>query len=646
MAGFVSNGIANALDGSEDALLSLDVQEFWQDLDMPRLRAKIMEEVAVAVRSGQITSFLDYQTLLESYDTHAPLVEGQEAFGVRIQDDDDDFHDATGDDGDLEDHGMGGGDDDDDDPPPPGPPPLPPPAEDPDVPLGEGGGLLSGPPKVSSDEATAAPTAVPPTASSQVSEAVAGPHEPERFRTAMQQPAVIHGDILTEHCGEPHQRLKEGWALAVRSEESDHGGKTGVGVAVRAADTDGAAKVRAALDAGATVKECSASVVPEHPMARAARDKELLALQRQRCALEAALQGARRAGGDRYLEETLQARLRAVNKKTAQMGDPTRLHLRAIAMQRDEKVKTARAESKAQEARSQELKLLVELRKAEADIAKTKTKELAAASKAAVLAAKQEKEAEARCRALKEEQARRFRLEFAASLFGELNEYIRDEKNGHERFQRCQRLALHAARVRAGLQKLDVPRFWAPSITGLKQLMPEGHTVRLRAKSEVLYASPDFCWVLFGKGSHGKEGKWTAENEPRYAFRRLVERLMPGYFDALSGRYGVDNLLAECHQILDLAFVAATWRYTMIVNKKYYRCGLAEWPPTASKWNGDCPGGAATTAASSQASAVSTPAPVAEAAATTAVASQVSAAGAAAVHAPGEAEALAQGQPL
>jgi hypothetical protein len=47
----------------------------------------------------------------------------------------------------------------------------------------------------------------------------------------------------------------------------------------------------------------------------------------------------------------------------------------------------------------------------------------------------------------------------------------------------------------------------------------------------------------------------------------------------------VDNLLAEFHHILDLAFVAANWRYTMIVGKKYYRCGLAVWPPTESKWN-------------------------------------------------------------
>jgi len=227
------------------------------------------------------------------------------------------------------------------------------------------------------------------------------------------------------------------------------------------------------------------------------------------------------------------------------------------------------------------------VRNSETDIPKAKSKEAAAASKAAAVAAKQEQEAEARRRAQTEELAWRFRSEFAANLVVELREYLSNEKCGHERFQRCQRLAPHAARTRANLQKQEVPRFWSPSITGLKQLTPDGHTLRLRAKSEVLYASPEFCWALFGKGSYGKEGKWTVENEPRYAFRRLVEKLMPGYFDVLSCRYGVDNLLAECHHILDLAFVAANWRYTMIVDKKYYRCGLAVWPPTDSRWNNE-----------------------------------------------------------
>jgi hypothetical protein len=320
-------------------------------------------------------------------------------------------------------------------------------------------------------------------------------------------------------------------------------------------------------------------------LAKKAADVQLVRLQRQRVTLEAALQETTRLGGDRNLEQTLQTRLRAVNKQCAQLGEATRMQLRAIAMERDEKVKLARAESKAQETRAKELQLLVDLRKSEAEIAKAKSKEAAAVSKAAAVAAKQESEAEARRQAQREEMTRRLQLEFAANLVSELREYLSKEKCGHERFERCQRLALHAARGRAGLQKLEVPRFWSPSITGLRQLTPEKHTLRLRAKSEVLYASPEFCWALFGKGSYGKEGKWTVENEPRYAFRRLVEKLMPGYFDLMSCRYGVDNLFAEFNHILDLAFVAANWRYTLIVGKKYYRCGLAVWPPTESKWN-------------------------------------------------------------
>ena len=329
------------------------------------------------------------------------------------------------------------------------------------------------------------------------------------------QQTLQAGWALAVRALEPDPRVQEAFAVAEQADEPDHSGKTGFGLAVRAVETEPVERDRQTLDVPAArqrppVQQHGTLLVREHPMAQAAADKDLLALQRQRLALEAALQGARRSGGDRYLEEALQARLRAVNKKSVQLGDPTRLHLRAVAMQRDEQVKTARAESKAQEARARELKLLVELRKAEADMAKAKSKEAAAAAKKEVVQAQQDKAAEARRRAQQEEQARRLRLEFAASLVADLHEYIRHEKSGHERFQRCQRLALHGARTRAGLQKLDVPRFWTPTIVGLKQLMPEGHTVRLRAKSEVLYASPEFCWALFGKGSIGKEGKWTA----------------------------------------------------------------------------------------------------------------------------------------
>ena len=57
------------------------------------------------------------------------------------------------------------------------------------------------------------------------------------------------------------------------------------------------------------------------------------------------------------------------------------------------------------------------------------------------------------------------------------------------------------------------------------------------------------------------------------------EKTMPGYTAVLSGRYGVDSLLAESYNILDLAYVGAQWRYTAVIRLKYYRCGLASWPP-------------------------------------------------------------------
>ena len=130
--------------------------------------------------------------------------------------------------------------------------------------------------------------------------------------------------------------------MAVRAVEPGHALIEGFVVAVRAPETEQSATKGSALAVGAAIE--GSSLWPgEHPLARAAADVELVVLQRQQVTLEAALQGAKRFGGDRYLRETLKARLGAVNKLCAQLGDPTRMHLRAIAMERDEKVKVARA---------------------------------------------------------------------------------------------------------------------------------------------------------------------------------------------------------------------------------------------------------------------------------------------------------------
>ena len=85
--GFEADGIANALDGSQDGDLNPDVIDFWHDLGMPAQRDRIQAEVASAIAEGTVTRFEDYQHILQAYDAHAPLQEGQEAFGVKVDED-------------------------------------------------------------------------------------------------------------------------------------------------------------------------------------------------------------------------------------------------------------------------------------------------------------------------------------------------------------------------------------------------------------------------------------------------------------------------------------------------------------------------------------------------------------------------------
>ena len=74
-----------------------------------------------------------------------------------------------------------------------------------------------------------------------------------------------------------------------------------------------------------------------------------------------------------------------------------------------------------------------------------------------------------------------------------------------------------------------------------------------------------------------------------------MERTMPGYFDVLGARYSVPALLAEFMGIMDLAFLAANYRFTQVVAAKMYRCGLAGCPLDAewleAKSSGSAGGG-------------------------------------------------------
>jgi hypothetical protein len=418
--GFVSNGIANKLDGSEDDTLTLEVAEYWAELKMGGvhgLRAKVMAEVAKLVDEGIVSSFDDYKSILEEYDVHSPHLEGQEAFGQVIVDGDgEEVVDATEDDtGDTD---RDDGDDDDD-----------------DGPSGGGDGLGGG----------------------------------------------GHED-LPPPAGEPHDG----------GSEPDYPPPV---VPPRGPAHSGSAAAAAATPTAsrhARLRAKAAAIVPSwtvtHPFKEEASRQISEGMNQQKLALETALQGMVTVGGDRPMEDILRRRLRDVVKKLHRSGDENRTCLRAIALERQAKVEVARAEHKSEEARTIELKLMVELRKNEAEIAKAKSKEASHAAKAALESAKKDRDEAARLRAKAEEDDQRLRVEFAAALVGQLDEYFRKGPIGDEKRARCQRIALNQARRRAGLQKIDVPRFWSPTTSGLVKLVGDGSNRRHAAKSEVKFS--------------------------------------------------------------------------------------------------------------------------------------------------------------
>lgn len=94
---YVANGLANALDESEDVLLSKKVVPFWAELQMPAVRRQLIREIDDAVESGQIVRFQQYEQLMEQYDDHDALMEGEEQAKVHVYDDTKDACDSASD---------------------------------------------------------------------------------------------------------------------------------------------------------------------------------------------------------------------------------------------------------------------------------------------------------------------------------------------------------------------------------------------------------------------------------------------------------------------------------------------------------------------------------------------------------------------
>lgn len=74
-------GLANALDGSEDGLISREARRFWEALDMPAERLRAIQSIRDRVASRELTSMEDWRSkgvVLHPPDTGMMMLEGGE----------------------------------------------------------------------------------------------------------------------------------------------------------------------------------------------------------------------------------------------------------------------------------------------------------------------------------------------------------------------------------------------------------------------------------------------------------------------------------------------------------------------------------------------------------------------------------------
>ena len=505
--GFVANGIANALDGSEDDKLSADCIDFWFEIDMPQIRSKIEAEVAEAIASGTVQRFEDYYKLLEPYDEHKPFQEGQEAFGVAEGDDDDDGYETPEGEPDEE------------------------PADPPPCPQAASQGEKPPPAEGSSSSSSCQPPPPQPSSSSgqpplALAAGQAGDEGPrsdgqgERFSTPLRK---VKGKADDDHPMAPADGL---WTPRGKVSE----------------------------------------------LTESARKSLTQSAQKKHAVTVAALEAARAAGGDPQLEEQLNNRLRALARNAKSICD-ARVELRAKHLERQKNVQRLRAKSKQEDKEKAHMQMVLKVKQAEVQIAKAKGKESAAEAKKAAQLAKEAAASQASLRNKKASQETQLRLHFAAHLVSKLKAYILDPTAGQDRADRARRAAAEKAKKKAGCEPIEVPWFWTHKTAGLQTIstvLPIG--MKLKGKPDALWASPDFAWACFGAST-------KKQDDPKWALRKLINSLMPGYFELLGSRYGMPRLLAEAENSLDLAFLAANWRYTSVIRGKYYRAGLQEWPP-------------------------------------------------------------------
>ena len=610
-AGFVSNGICNKLDGSDDHKLTSDVQPFWFQLDMPARRKRILADIQERVASRRLTRFEQYTELLADYDEHPGLPEGAEAIGGRADDSDNDGEDDGSDD-EQDDEGEGGENDDGDDP------------EGGEPPVGEDGAGFE--PRAAVDVAGFEPIAAVDDAGCEPRAAA------EQTQKEPMEPAISGWSSSSEESdddlgpragGQDHDidSVEERLFGGSNAEGSGSDGKAddrgvmpqaaaepdplvvgpatlvAAGALPAASLAHGKALSPAQL-AGTPIADLQASthaplVGPPtrdlQALSQAPRDSPAerdpymaqagasmqSKLQASITAVQAALEACQKAGGDAMTEEHLQRRWRDLCRQLDVAGDADRIYLRARAMERSQVIETQRRAAAAAEKEQKRLTLQVKLKQAEADKAKAVSKEAAAAAKLALSQAQAEKDARKAQALSQAEEVQRLRLHFAAYLVRRLRLYMMEPGKKDMRRRRMQARAHQQRRLKAGPLAMPLVPFWPGTREGL--VMASAKT-RVKGKQEVLYASPDFLFEL-RRGGAAPTLVNTSVADPRFLFKCLVEWLMPEYFTVLGTRYGLDSLFAEAGGVLDLAFANASYRYTLACGHEYYRMGLCQWPP-------------------------------------------------------------------
>ena len=288
-------------------------------------------------------------------------------------------------------------------------------------------------------------------------------------------------------------------------------------------------------------------------------------------ATTAALEALRAHGGDRSIEDVLVRRVRALNKKRTAPSKPVAVMLRAKTMERaaqDDKVRKENAKRdhalkmKKLEVRRQENALKVARHAASADRVEMRSRELQLKQQKA-----DEKKAQERAVAKNMEKAKTL----AATVAKRIQAHFADEPH----YKACsdvvaRRIGKHGGQLSAA----SPPTFFWPVPSICQNISVKVDKSKRPAGSHM--ASPAFAVVMFGRRSRES----LTDPAPQTHFYRLIERLLPRYFELFPYEYRSLNLVTNNCFNYDLAFLEAVWRYSRVLGENHFPCGWFD--PAAS----------------------------------------------------------------